>query len=70
MLPSHIQRLTPDCGSAKCPQVFRTDSGSLLVQGQLVSAELRAQLQPGPNEEVVELPPAVVEALVQSLRAR
>jgi hypothetical protein len=69
MSMEHLRLLTPDCAGKNCPRVFRSDSGSLVVQGLRVSPELRAQLDPEQNEEVVELPGHLVDDLVRALTA-
>lgn len=63
-----IESLKLLCGSGRCPRVFLKPDGGFLVQGVVVSAEMRKDLDPLPNEEVVELPAEVVAELLANLK--
>lgn len=53
------------CGGGRCPRAFITEEGELIVQGILVDPEVKAQLDPLSNEEVVRLPKEVVQELLR-----
>lgn len=50
-----LEVLASSCASGACPTVYRTDSGSLVVQGYTVSAE-RAGIDLPDGEMLVEIP--------------
>ncbi|MEU3824510.1 hypothetical protein AB0F36_04230 [Streptomyces sp. NPDC029080] len=67
MSRSDLTRLTgsfngPDCDDDDCPNVYRTASGSIVVQGDLSSA-----FQPPEGEALVEIPEAVLREAVRAL---
>jgi len=54
------------CGGGRCPRVFLTEEGDFIVHGLRVDPDLKAQLDPLENEEVVRLPKEVVRELFQN----
>ncbi|MFF2845036.1 hypothetical protein ACFVT5_01720 [Streptomyces sp. NPDC058001] len=52
----------PPCGGDDCPNVYRTATGSFLVQGDLSSA-----FTPPEGEALVEIPEAVMREAVRVL---
>jgi hypothetical protein len=48
------------CGDSTCPAVFETESGSLVVQGKVLDAILREQMNLPAGEDAVEIPRDVV----------
>jgi hypothetical protein len=59
---SELQLLAKLCGNQTCPTVYRSDRGTLVVQGYAVSAE-RAGFDLPEGELLVEIP---VELLTQA----
>ncbi|WP_075733754.1 hypothetical protein [Streptomyces acidiscabies] len=67
MARSELTRLTgelggPDCDQDDCPNVYRTASGSIVVQGSVSAA-----FQPPVGEALVEIPEAVLKEAVRVL---
>ncbi len=58
---------TSNCANKYCPTVYKTDRGSFIVQGDLVSPAEIAGISVAPQEGVVEIPEALVHALVSKL---
>ena len=52
---SQLQFLTKLCGAQACPTVYRSDRGTLVVQGYAVSAERAGRALPE-GELLVEIP--------------
>ncbi|MCZ7458507.1 hypothetical protein [Streptomyces sp. WMMC940] len=52
----------PDCDDDDCPNVYRTASGSIVVQGGVSTA-----FQPPEGEALVEIPEAVLREAVRAL---
>ncbi|MFD4574506.1 hypothetical protein ACFWNK_08675 [Streptomyces sp. NPDC058417] len=61
-----LQRLTGNgngnCNNDDCPNVYRTESGSIVVQGGLSDA-----FQPPAGEGLVEIPESVLREAVRAL---
>ena len=51
------------CGAGGCPTVYRTDRGTLVVQGSPVSAQ-DAGIDLPPDEILVEIPEELLNAIV------
>ncbi|NEA62298.1 hypothetical protein [Streptomyces sp. SID12488] len=67
MAREELTRLTgkldgPNCDDDDCPNVYRTASGSIVVQGDVSSA-----FQPPRGEALVEIPEAVLREAVRAL---
>jgi hypothetical protein len=67
MAREELTRLTgkfdePNCDDDDCPNVYRTASGSIVVQGDVSSA-----FQPPEGEALVEIPEAVLREAVRAL---
>ncbi|WP_438291785.1 hypothetical protein [Streptomyces sp. HUAS TT7] len=67
MAREDLTRLTgvagdPPCKSDDCPNVYRTASGSIVVQGDVSDA-----FQPPAGEGLVEIPEAVLREAVRAL---
>ncbi|MET9916658.1 hypothetical protein ABZZ04_06175 [Streptomyces sp. NPDC006435] len=67
MARSELTRLTgslngPNCDDDDCPNVYRTTSGSFVVQGDLSDA-----FQTPKGEALVEIPEAVLREAVRAL---
>jgi hypothetical protein len=54
------------CAAGDCPTVYRTDRGTVVVQGNRVSAEEIGIVLP-PNELLVEIPPELLAAAVRTM---
>jgi hypothetical protein len=59
---SELSKLVTICGNQACPTVYRSDRGTLVVQGYAVSAE-RAGVELSDGELLVEIP---IELLTQA----
>jgi hypothetical protein len=57
--------LTSICGSGTCPTVYRTDRGTLVVQGYTITAE-QADLDLPAGEQLVEIPAELLAAAMQA----
>jgi hypothetical protein len=53
------------CSAGGCPTIYRTASGSLLVQGYVVTGESPVGLPDG--EALVEIPPELLAAAIRSM---
>jgi hypothetical protein len=53
------------CGSGSCPTVYRTDRGTLVVQGYTVTAA-QADVDLPPGEQLVEIPAELLAAAIQA----
>ncbi|KND30932.1 hypothetical protein [Streptomyces acidiscabies] len=67
MTREELTRLTgkfdgPNCDDDDCPNVYRTASGSIVVQGNTSRA-----FQPPEGEALVEIPEAVLREAVRAL---
>ena len=67
MAREELTRLTgklngPNCDDDDCPNVYRTASGSIVVQGDVSKA-----FQPPEGEALVEIPEAVLREAVRAL---
>nr|WSY52401.1 hypothetical protein OG999_21315 [Streptomyces sp. NBC_00886] len=67
MAREELTRLTgkfggPNCDDDDCPNVYRTASGSIVVQGDASSA-----FQPPEGEALVEIPESVLREAVRAL---
>ena len=56
--------LTSLCGSGTCPTVYRTDKGTLLVQGYTVTPQT-VGIDVPPGEQLVEIPADLLAAAMQ-----
>lgn len=57
--------LTTLCGGGSCPTVYRTDRGTLIVQGYTVSAD-SVDLDLPDGEQLVEIPAELLAAAVRA----
>jgi hypothetical protein len=57
--------VTTLCGGGTCPTVYRTDRGTLVVQGYTVSAE-NVDIDLPAGEQLVEIPAELLAAAVQA----
>lgn len=57
--------VTSLCGTGSCPTVYRTDRGTLVVQGYTVTAE-QADLDLPAGEQLVEIPADLLAAAMQA----
>jgi hypothetical protein len=55
------------CGPGSCPTVYRTDRGTLVIQGSPVSAEV-AGIDLPDDEILVEIPEDLINAIEQQGR--
>jgi hypothetical protein len=66
MAREKLTRLTGDsddkCGQGDCPNVYRTESGSFVVQGDVSDA-----FTPPQGEGLVEIPESVLREAVRAL---
>lgn len=53
------------CGTGTCPTVYRTDRGTLVVQGYTVTAD-QADLDLPAGEQLVEIPAELLAAAMQA----
>lgn len=56
------------CLGGNCPTIFRTESGSFVVQGVAVDADTRAHMNMPDSEDAVEVPASLLLQLVSQLR--
>ena len=59
-----LQVVASSCNAGSCPTIYRTDHGTLMVQGYLVTKQTGVDLPDG--EMLVEIP---VELLAEAARA-
>ena len=64
-LAPKLTLVTSLCGTGSCPTVYRTDRGTLVVQGYTVSAE-QADLDLPAGEQLVEIPMELLAAAMQA----
>ncbi|MBC9718987.1 hypothetical protein H9Y04_41320 [Streptomyces sp. TRM66268-LWL] len=67
MAREELTRLTgnvddPECSKNDCPNLYRTKSGSIVVQGDISEA-----FQPPQGEALVEIPEAILKEAVRAL---
>lgn len=55
-----------DCKNGNCPSVYRTDRGTIVVQGYTVDSELAEGLTIPPGESLVEIPLDVLKDAVRA----
>ena len=55
---------TSGCSGKSCPAVYRTDRGSLVVQGYRVADAVSIDIPD--NETIVEIPSALIKRLVKA----
>ncbi|MEV6345667.1 hypothetical protein [Actinoplanes sp. NPDC051851] len=58
---SALELLATTCSSGTCPTIFRTDRGTILVQGYVADAQ-QAGVALAPNEMLVEIPAELLTA--------
>jgi hypothetical protein len=64
--PLNLQSIAYSCTSGSCPTVYRTDRGTLVVQGYLVdAAEAGVEIPEG--ERLVEIPIDLLLAAVDKV---
>lgn len=56
-----LTRITGNCDSDDCPTVYRTERGTLGVQGDLINAPA------GPGEGIVEIPESLLRDAARAL---
>lgn len=64
-IPTDLVVVAADCAGKHCPTVYRTPSGSYLVQGWDNEASSTVSVPTG--ERVVEIPASLVDELVRNL---
>lgn len=57
--------VTTLCGGGTCPTVYRTDRGTLVVQGYTVAAD-NVDIDLPAGEQLVEIPAALLEAAMKA----
>ena len=57
--------LTTLCGGGSCPTVYRTDRGTLVVQGYTLIAD-NVDIDLPPGEQLVEIPAELLAAAMQA----
>lgn len=61
-----LELVTTLCGSGTCPTVYKTNRGTLVVQGYVVQPQAGVDLPAG--ELMVEIPAELLTAAVQAAR--
>jgi len=61
-----LELLTSYCESSSCPTIYRTDRGTLVVQGYVLSAQ-RAGVEVPEGESLVEIPAELLAAAAQAV---
>ena len=61
-----LQLIASACGSASCPTVYRSDRGTLVVQGYPITAE-QAGVDLPPGEMLVEIPIDLLTSAARSV---
>ena len=62
-----LESLASECGSGTCPTVYRTDRGTIVVQGYVVSGD-SAGVEVPDGEHLVEIPVDVLLAAAETFR--
>lgn len=57
--------VTSLCGNGSCPTVYRTDRGTLLVQGYAIPAD-QVSLDLPPGEQLVEIPADLLASVMHT----
>ncbi len=58
-------RKTANSVNGNCPAIYKNDSGNYVIQGWLVSDDVRAQLRDlADNEHAIEIPADVIAGIV------
>jgi hypothetical protein len=65
MATPKLTLLTSLCGNGSCPTVYRTDRGTLVVQGYAVTAQT-AGIDVPHGEQLVEIPADLLAAAMQA----
>jgi hypothetical protein len=63
--PLSLQMIAGRCSSGACPTIYRTESGTVVVQGRIVRRE-RTGVEVPDGETLVEIP---AELLAEALRS-
>jgi hypothetical protein len=63
--PPKLTRITTLCGTGSCPTVYRTDRGTLVVQGYAITAD-SANIDLPDGEQLVEIPAELLVAAMQA----
>jgi hypothetical protein len=63
-----LSLITTLCGNGTCPTVYRTDRGTLVVQGKLIAAETVGIDLPA-GEVLVEIPEELMAGYVPPMEA-
>lgn len=58
------------CAGSNCPTVFRTDGGSLVVQGYKLATKDRGEFDVPSTEDVIEIPADVLLEAAAHLNAK
>jgi hypothetical protein len=56
------------CGGGCCPTVYRTDRGTFVIQGRVVTPD-EASIDVPAGEHLVEVPAELLESLVADIQA-
>ena len=64
-LPPKLTLVTSLCGNGSCPTVYRTDRGTLVVQGYVISADQVSVDLPA-GEQLVEIPADLLAAAMRA----
>jgi len=55
------------CAGGKCPSIYLGDDGEVYIKGKVLTSEVRAQLAPDSDEDVVRLPVEVLRAALPNI---
>jgi len=65
MKPPQLTVVTSLCGNGSCPTVYRTDRGTLVVQGYTVTPQ-NAGIDVPDGEQLVEIPADLLAAAMRA----
>lgn len=64
--PRTLEHVTSVCGNGSCPTVYKTDRGTLVIQGYAVAGgQVGVELPAG--EMLVEIPVDLIKGAIESL---
>ena len=67
MIIKQVIELDELCLLKRCPKIYETDEGTIIIQGNPVKKELKVNLSISNDEEAVEVPISLIEKLIKSM---
>lgn len=53
----------PDCVGSRCPAIYKSDRGSYIIQGEILSSENLKKIENDSSMTAVEIPASLLAAL-------